>query len=86
MINGQSLVGLSHSEAVSILRSSAGLVQLVVTRREESEVDFHSYPSTSLPDLVSPASSSPSPSNNKENMEPHHGLTSSSLSLSLPTT
>ncbi|XP_045075499.1 PDZ domain-containing protein 2-like, partial [Coregonus clupeaformis] len=33
MINGQSLVGLSHSEAVSILRSSAGLVQLVVTRR-----------------------------------------------------
>uniref|UniRef100_A0A8K9XPV0 PDZ domain containing 2 n=1 Tax=Oncorhynchus mykiss TaxID=8022 RepID=A0A8K9XPV0_ONCMY len=78
MINGQSLVGLSHSEAVAVLRSSAGLVQLVVASREESEVDFHRYPSTSLPDLVSTSSSSPSPSNN---MEPRHGLTSSSLSL-----
>uniref|UniRef100_A0AAZ3R233 PDZ domain-containing protein n=1 Tax=Oncorhynchus tshawytscha TaxID=74940 RepID=A0AAZ3R233_ONCTS len=81
MINGQSLVGLSHSEAVAVLRSSTGLVQLVVASREESEVDFHRYPSTSLPDLVSTSSSSPSPSNN---MEPRHGLTSSSLSL--PTT
>uniref|UniRef100_A0A4W5LTW2 PDZ domain-containing protein n=1 Tax=Hucho hucho TaxID=62062 RepID=A0A4W5LTW2_9TELE len=87
MINGQSLVGLSHSEAVAILRSTAGLVQLVVASREESEVDFPRYPSTSLPDLVSTASSSsPSPSNNTDNTVPHHGLTSSSLSLSLPTT
>ncbi|XP_052357601.1 PDZ domain-containing protein 2-like [Oncorhynchus keta] len=78
MINGQSLVGLSHSEAVAVLRSSTGLVQLVVASREESQVDFHRYPSTSLPDLVSTSSSSPSPSNN---MEPRHGLTSSSLSL-----
>ncbi|XP_064792642.1 PDZ domain-containing protein 2-like [Oncorhynchus masou masou] len=92
MINGQSLVGLSHSEAVDILRSTAGLVQLVVASREESEVDFHRYPSTSLPDLVSTcassSSSSASPSDNQENMEPHprHGvwedLAASSLSLS----
>uniref|UniRef100_A0A673XLV9 PDZ domain-containing protein 2-like n=1 Tax=Salmo trutta TaxID=8032 RepID=A0A673XLV9_SALTR len=61
MIDGQSLVGLSHSEAVAVLRSSAGLVQLVVASRDELEVDFHRYPSTSLPDLVSTSSSSPSP-------------------------
>ncbi|XP_019908462.3 PDZ domain-containing protein 2 isoform X2 [Esox lucius] len=98
MINGQSLVGLSHSEAVAILRSIAGLVQLVVASRE-SEVDFQRYPSTSLPDLVSTCastsstSSSPSPgSHNKENMEPHHrgdDLTAGGrlcLSMSLPTT
>lgn len=33
MINGQSLVGLTHQEAVSILRSSSGLVQLIVASR-----------------------------------------------------
>ncbi|XP_049895835.1 PDZ domain-containing protein 2-like, partial [Epinephelus moara] len=33
MINGQSLVGLTHQEAVSILRSTTGLVQLVVASR-----------------------------------------------------
>lgn len=33
MINGHSLVGLSHQEAVAILRSTAGLVQLVVASR-----------------------------------------------------
>lgn len=33
MINGHSLVGLSHQEAVAILRSTAGLVQLVVVSR-----------------------------------------------------
>uniref|UniRef100_A0A8C9VCB5 PDZ domain containing 2 n=1 Tax=Scleropages formosus TaxID=113540 RepID=A0A8C9VCB5_SCLFO len=56
MVNGQSLVGLSHQEAVAILRSTAGLVQLVVASREESDVDFLKYPSTSLPDLVSTCS------------------------------
>uniref|UniRef100_A0A8C5BR09 PDZ domain containing 2 n=1 Tax=Gadus morhua TaxID=8049 RepID=A0A8C5BR09_GADMO len=61
MINGKSLVGLSHQEAVSILRSAAGLVQLVVASREESEVDFQRYPSTSLPDLLSTCSASPPP-------------------------
>ncbi|CAL8247961.1 unnamed protein product [Merluccius merluccius] len=59
MINGQSLVGLSHQEAVAVLRSTAGLVQLVVASREESEVDFQRYPSTSLPDLLSTCNSPP---------------------------
>ncbi|KAL2092397.1 hypothetical protein ACEWY4_012195 [Coilia grayii] len=87
MINGQSLVGLSHHEAVAILRSTAGLVQLVVASRDESEVDFHKYPSTSLPDLVSTCQAqdaSPSPSEDKENMEPEAEDVSAS-SLSLPT-
>lgn len=57
MINGQSLVGLTHQEAVSILRSTSGLVQLVVASREESDVGFERFPSTSLPDLVSTCSS-----------------------------
>ncbi|KAM4576060.1 PDZ domain-containing protein 2 isoform 2-T2 [Odontesthes bonariensis] len=62
MINGQSLVGLTHQEAVDILRSTTGLVQLVVstTGNEESEVDFEHFPSTSLPDLVSNCRSSSS--------------------------
>lgn len=30
MVNGTSLVGLTHQEAVSTLRSSSGLIQLVV--------------------------------------------------------
>uniref|UniRef100_A0A8C9VWT2 PDZ domain-containing protein 2-like n=1 Tax=Scleropages formosus TaxID=113540 RepID=A0A8C9VWT2_SCLFO len=68
MINGQSLVGLAHHEAVAILRSSTGLVQLVVASRE-SAVDFQKYPSTSLPDLVSTCSANDnSPLDNKENM------------------
>uniref|UniRef100_A0A3B4H267 PDZ domain-containing protein n=1 Tax=Pundamilia nyererei TaxID=303518 RepID=A0A3B4H267_9CICH len=33
MINNQSLVGLTHQEAVDILRSATGLVQLVVASR-----------------------------------------------------
>ncbi|XP_075955713.1 PDZ domain-containing protein 2 [Anarhichas minor] len=57
MINGQSLVGLTHQEAVVILRSSTGLVQLVVASREESDVGFERFPSTSLPDLVSTCNS-----------------------------
>ncbi|XP_018122073.1 PDZ domain-containing protein 2 isoform X2 [Xenopus laevis] len=73
MINGQSLVGLSHQEAVAVLRSSAGIVQLVVASRESSNVDFCKYPSTSLPDLVSASSAQdvgPS-SDDKENEEPY---------------
>uniref|UniRef100_A0A9J7ZD54 PDZ domain containing 2 n=1 Tax=Cyprinus carpio carpio TaxID=630221 RepID=A0A9J7ZD54_CYPCA len=85
MINGHSLVGLSHQEAVAILRSTAGLVQLVVASRDESEVDFHKYPSTSLPDLVSTCSgpdASPSPGEEAENMEPDmEDMRASSLSL-----
>ncbi|XP_016333194.1 PDZ domain-containing protein 2-like [Sinocyclocheilus anshuiensis] len=85
MINGHSLVGLSHQEAVAVLRSTAGLVQLVVASRDESEVDFHKYPSTSLPDLVSTCSgpdASPSPGEEKENMEPDvEDVRANSLSL-----
>ncbi|XP_051535333.1 PDZ domain-containing protein 2-like [Myxocyprinus asiaticus] len=87
MINGHSLVGLSHQEAVAVLRSTAGLVQLVVASRDESEVDFHKYPSTSLPDLVSTCSGpdvSPSPGEEKENMEPDMEDVRA-ISLSLPT-
>ncbi|KAM8887436.1 PDZ domain-containing protein 2 isoform 2-T2 [Spinachia spinachia] len=57
MINGQSLVGLTHQEAVTILRSTSGLVQLVVASREESDVGFERFPSTSLPDLVNTCNS-----------------------------
>ncbi|XP_029999251.1 PDZ domain-containing protein 2 isoform X2 [Sphaeramia orbicularis] len=60
MINGQSLVGLTHQEAVAILRSTTGLVQLVVASREEADVGFQRFPSTSLPDLVNTCSSSSS--------------------------
>ncbi|XP_072520460.1 PDZ domain-containing protein 2 isoform X2 [Salminus brasiliensis] len=85
MINGHSLVGLSHQEAVAVLRSTAGLVQLVVASRDESEVDFHKFPSTSLPDLVSPCSGQdalPFPGEEKENMEPDvEDVRASSLSL-----
>ncbi|XP_059403884.1 PDZ domain-containing protein 2-like isoform X3 [Carassius carassius] len=85
MINGHSLVGLSHQEAVAILRSTAGLVQLVVVSRDESEVDFHKNPSTSLPDLVSTCSglvASPSPGEEAENMDPDtEDVRASSLSL-----
>ncbi|XP_062898872.1 PDZ domain-containing protein 2 isoform X1 [Mobula hypostoma] len=73
MINGQSLVGLSHQEAVALLRSAAGLVQLIVASRDESEIHFQKYPSTSLPDLVTNfamADNSPSPMENKENVKP----------------
>lgn len=42
MINGQSLVGLTHQEAVDILRSTTGLVQLVVA----SKVSVHTHTRT----------------------------------------
>uniref|UniRef100_UPI00398E5FDF PDZ domain-containing protein 2 n=1 Tax=Pristiophorus japonicus TaxID=55135 RepID=UPI00398E5FDF len=94
MINGQSLVGLSHQEAVALLRSAAGLVQLVVASRDESEIHFQKFPSTSLPDLVTNfavTDNSPSPTENKENVKPdsedaatdcyvHHGQESVSES------
>ncbi|XP_019465890.1 PDZ domain-containing protein 2-like [Meleagris gallopavo] len=72
MINGQSLVGLSHQDAVALLRSAAGMVQLVVASKESAEGDFLKYPSTSLPDLLSTCSvqDSLSCTDNKENEEP----------------
>ncbi|XP_047448673.1 PDZ domain-containing protein 2 isoform X2 [Mugil cephalus] len=59
MINGKSLVGLTHQEAVAVLRSTTGLVQLVVATRE-SDVGIEFSPFTSLPDLVSNCSYSSS--------------------------
>ncbi|XP_060092096.1 PDZ domain-containing protein 2 isoform X2 [Heteronotia binoei] len=72
MINGHSLVGLSHEEAVVLLRSAEGLVYLVVASRDGAEEDFLNYPSTSLPDLISTCSVQDSApwTENKENEEP----------------
>ncbi|KAM9137576.1 PDZ domain-containing protein 2 isoform 2-T2 [Pangshura tecta] len=72
MINSQSLVGLSHQEAVAILRSATGLVELVVASREGTEEESLKYPSTSLPDLLSTCSvqDTASCTDNKENEEP----------------
>ncbi|XP_021410399.2 PDZ domain-containing protein 2 [Lonchura striata] len=76
MINGQSLVGLSHQDAVALLRSATGLVQLVVSSKESSEGDLLKYPSTSLPDLLSTCSvqDSVSCTDNKENEEPEEDV------------
>ncbi|XP_035986888.1 PDZ domain-containing protein 2-like isoform X2 [Fundulus heteroclitus] len=60
MVNGQSLMGLTHQEAVSVLRSTTGVVQLVVSSWDELEVDFEHFPSTSLPDIISTCRSSSS--------------------------
>ncbi|XP_018524797.1 PDZ domain-containing protein 2 isoform X2 [Lates calcarifer] len=79
MINGQSLVGLTHQEAVAILRSTTGLVQLVVASREESDVGFERFPSTSLPDLVSTCSSSSSLSQTVLPRSPQTSNSSTSL-------
>ncbi|XP_077203030.1 PDZ domain-containing protein 2 isoform X2 [Paroedura picta] len=72
MINGQSLVGLSHEDAVVLLRSAEGLVYLVVASQDGAEDDFLNYPSTSLPDLISTCSTQDSTpwTANKENEEP----------------
>ncbi|KAH0627859.1 hypothetical protein JD844_008384 [Phrynosoma platyrhinos] len=72
MINGQSLVGLSHQDAVALLRSAEGLIYLVVASREGAEEDFLNYPSTSLPDLISTCSAQDTApwTDNKENEEP----------------
>ncbi|KAM6473800.1 PDZ domain-containing protein 2 isoform 2-T3 [Liasis olivaceus] len=72
MINGQSLVGLSHQDAVALLRSAEGLVYLVVASREGAEEDVLHYPSTSLPDLISTCSAQDTVPwiDNKENEAP----------------
>lgn len=43
VINGHLLVGLSHEEAVAILRSATGMVQLVVASKVGSLVIFYIY-------------------------------------------
>ncbi|XP_059193852.1 PDZ domain-containing protein 2 [Centropristis striata] len=79
MINGQSLVGLTHQEAVAILRSTSGVVQLVVASREESDVGFERFPSTSLPDLVSTCNSLSSLSQTAASHSPQTSNCSTSL-------
>ncbi|KAK2837074.1 hypothetical protein Q5P01_014286 [Channa striata] len=79
MINGQSLVGLTHQEAVAILRSTTGLVQLVVASREESDVGFDRFPSTSLPDLVSTCGPSSSLTQAGPLRSPQTSISSTSL-------
>ncbi|XP_054544223.1 PDZ domain-containing protein 2 isoform X2 [Talpa occidentalis] len=53
VINGHLLVGLSHEEAVAILRSATGMVQLVVASKETSAEDLLRLTAKSLPDLTS---------------------------------
>nr|XP_048285718.1 PDZ domain-containing protein 2 isoform X4 [Myodes glareolus]XP_048285725.1 PDZ domain-containing protein 2 isoform X4 [Myodes glareolus]XP_048285729.1 PDZ domain-containing protein 2 isoform X4 [Myodes glareolus]XP_048285736.1 PDZ domain-containing protein 2 isoform X4 [Myodes glareolus] len=53
VINGHLLVGLSHEEAVAILRSATGMVQLVVASKESSAEELLRLTSKSLPDLSS---------------------------------
>ncbi|KAL1783037.1 PDZ domain-containing protein 2 isoform X1 [Sigmodon hispidus] len=53
VINGHLLVGLSHEEAVAILRSATGMVQLVVASKESSAEDLLRLTSKSFPDLTS---------------------------------
>lgn len=53
VINGHLLVGLSHEEAVAILRSATGMVQLVVASKESPAEDLLKLTSKSLPDLTS---------------------------------
>ncbi|XP_037654661.1 PDZ domain-containing protein 2 isoform X2 [Choloepus didactylus] len=53
VINGHLLIGLSHEEAVAILRSATGMVQLVVASKESSAEDLLRLTSKSLPDLTS---------------------------------
>ncbi|XP_024908582.1 PDZ domain-containing protein 2-like [Cynoglossus semilaevis] len=84
MINGQSLVGLTHQEAVAILRSTTGLVQLVVASREESDVGVDHFPSTSLPDLVSTCDCSSALSHSSFPRPPQISRSSISLHNILP--
>ncbi|XP_060047179.1 PDZ domain-containing protein 2 isoform X2 [Erinaceus europaeus] len=53
VINGHLLVGLSHEEAVAILRSATGMVQLVVASKECTEEELLRLTAKSLPDLTS---------------------------------
>ncbi|XP_025077155.1 multiple PDZ domain protein-like isoform X2 [Pomacea canaliculata] len=54
MINGQSLVGLTHQEAVDSLRSAPSLVQLVVASKLRKSASIASTPLPSSPRIKSP--------------------------------
>ncbi|XP_066229950.1 PDZ domain-containing protein 2 isoform X2 [Saccopteryx leptura] len=87
VINGHLLVGLSHEEAVAILRSATGMVQLVVASKETSAEDLLRLTSKSLPDLTSSVEDVSSWTDN-EDQEPDgeedEGTGSSSLRGAIP--
>nr|XP_045718976.1 PDZ domain-containing protein 2 isoform X6 [Mirounga angustirostris] len=87
VINGHLLVGLSHEEAVAILRSATGMVQLVVASKENSAEDLLRLTSKSLPDLTSSVEDVSSWTDN-EDQEPDgeedEGPSSSSVRGTMP--
>ncbi|KAM6157438.1 PDZ domain-containing protein 2 [Erethizon dorsatum] len=89
VINGHLLVGLSHEEAVAILRSATGMVQLVVASKETSAEDLLRLTSKSLPDLTSSVEDVSSWTDN-EDQEPdgeeEEGTSSSSIQRVMPGT
>ncbi|XP_024837287.1 PDZ domain-containing protein 2 isoform X2 [Bos taurus] len=87
VINGHLLVGLSHEEAVAILRSATGVVQLVVASKENSAEDLLRLTSKSLPDLTSSTEDVSSWTDN-EDQEPDEdeGTGSSSIQSAMPGT
>ncbi|XP_053770062.1 PDZ domain-containing protein 2 isoform X2 [Desmodus rotundus] len=87
VINGHLLIGLSHEEAVAILRSATGMVQLVVASKETSAEDLLRLTSKSLPDLTSSVEDVSSWTDN-EDQEPDgeedEGIGSSSIQGAIP--
>ncbi|XP_023558129.1 PDZ domain-containing protein 2 isoform X2 [Octodon degus] len=89
VINGHLLIGLSHEEAVAILRSATGMVQLVVASKETSAEDLLRLTCKSLPDLTSSVEDVSSWTDN-EDQEPdgedEEGTSSSSSQRVMPGT
>ncbi|XP_013370426.1 PREDICTED: PDZ domain-containing protein 2 isoform X2 [Chinchilla lanigera] len=83
VINGHLLIGLSHEEAVAILRSATGMVQLVVASKETSAEDLLRLTSKSLPDLTSSVEDVSSWTDN-EDQEPDGDEEEGSGSSSIP--
>ncbi|XP_076973019.1 PDZ domain-containing protein 2 isoform X3 [Tamandua tetradactyla] len=89
VINGHLLVGLSHEEAVTILRSATGMVQLVVASKENSSEDLLRLTSKSLPDLTSSVEDISSWTDNEDQEadgEEDEGNCSSSIQGTMPGT
>ncbi|XP_012874128.1 PREDICTED: PDZ domain-containing protein 2 [Dipodomys ordii] len=87
VINGHLLVGLSHEEAVAILRSATGMVQLVVASKESSAEDLLRLTSKSLPDLTSSVEDVSSWTDNEDqdpDGEEEEGTGSSSVQGAIP--
>ncbi|XP_048224532.1 LOW QUALITY PROTEIN: PDZ domain-containing protein 2 [Perognathus longimembris pacificus] len=87
VINGHLLVGLSHEEAVAILRSATGMVQLVVASKETSAEDLLRLTSKSLPDLTSSVEDVSSWTDNEDqdpDGEEEEGTGSSSIRGTIP--